>query len=189
MSKFLEKAIKEMRNYGDMGLPDGETGCGMGSASNNKIVNAYKMNNILRRRNRAEEEEMNINNGMRDTEMSDDEVGMDDKDYNMDMGGDEAAMGVNGIEGDDVEMGGDVEEMKQFFQDNPDPSDEEVMQYADEHGMDMEDMRKEVYALIQSLLGGDSMDDEDGMGDEIEFSAPMNNDDGMPDEEDMQQGM
>ena len=186
---ILDKAIKEMKSYGDMGLPDGENGGGMGSE--NPVVNAYRMNNILRRRNQAEEEEMNIDGGMRDADMPDgDEARMDDKDYGMDMDMDmppgdheemdnEVGLGMD----DDV----DTEEMRSFFQDNPAPSDDEVMQYAEERGMDMEQMRQEVYALIQSLLGGEDpvgdgeenmdydeqgMDDED-MGDEIEFSAPM----------------
>lgn len=190
MSKFLDDAIKEMKNYGDMGLPDGENGGGMGSQeSKNPVVNAYRMNNILRRQQRAEEEEsfMDIDGGMRDAEMPDDEEGM---------GGEEGGMEMD-MEPMDNEQGlgmdgeGDTEEMKAFFQDNPAPSDEEVMQYADERGIDMEQMRQEVYELIQSLLGDsdpvgdgeeeggmemdmDMGDDEEDMGDEIEFSAPMN---------------
>jgi len=91
----------------------------------------------------------------------------------------------------------DTEEMKAFFQDNTAPSDEEVQQYADERGIDMEQMRQEVYALIQSLLGdtdpvgdgeedmGDEMDmgGEEDMGDEIEFSAPMGSEEDEYDEE------
>jgi len=195
MSKYLDKAIKEMKNYGDMGLPDGENGGGMGSQapSNNKIVNAYKLNNILRRRQQAEEEE---------TQMGDDEAYMDDKDYKMDMPGNEAGDEVPNMDGDEMGMDGDemgmgsevdTEEMKAFFQDNEAPSDEEVQQYADERGIDMEQMRQEVYALIQSLLGdsdpvGDGeedmgMDDEVDMGDEIEFSAPMDGEEDEYDEE------
>jgi hypothetical protein len=192
MSKFLDKAIKEMKSYGDMELPDGEP-------SGNKVVNAYKMNNILRRQQRAEEEEFNIDGAMRD---ENDEARMDDKDYKMDMPGDEGGaemdMDMDIDMGDEEgmdDMGGDTEEIKSFFQDNPEPSDEEVVQFAQERGMDMEDMRKEVYALIQNLLGdsdpvGDGeadmemgMDDEADMGDEIEFSAPINGDEEMRDEE------
>jgi len=195
MSKYLDEAIKEMQNYGDMGLPDGENGGGMGSK--NPVVNAYRMNNILRRRQQAEEEEMNIDGGMRDADMpDDDEAHMDDKDYKMDMDmdmppGDHEAM--DNEEG--LGMDGDVEteEMKAFFQDNEAPSDEEVQQYADERGIDMEQMRQEVYALIQSLLGAEDpvgdgeedmgMDDEADMGDEIEFSAPMSGEEDEYDEE------
>jgi len=190
MSKYLDKAIKEMRNYGDMGLPDGENGGGMGSK--NPVVNAYKMNNILRRRQAAEEEEMNIDQGMRDAEMPDDEE--------MDMGAEDAGMEMDMDMGGEEEMGMgdevDTEEMKAFFQDNEAPSDEEVQQYADERGIDMEQMRQEVYALIQSLLGDsdpvgdgeedmgmDAMDDEADMGDEIEFSAPMDGGEEVRDEE------
>ena len=193
MSKFLDKAIKEMRNYGDMGLPDGENGGGMGSQaqSSNKVVNAYKMNNILRRAQRAEEEEMDIDGGMRDAEMPDDEAEMDDKDYKMDMPGNEAGDEVGNMDGDEMGMDGDVdtEEMKAFFQDNAAPSDEEVQEYADERGIDMEQMRQEVYALIQSLLGGEDPvgGGEEDMGDEIEFAAPMGGD--IPNEEDLNKGM
>lgn len=79
--------------------------------------------------------------------------------------------------------------MKAFFQDNAAPSDEEVQQYADERGIDMEQMRQEVYALIQSLLGdsdpvGDGEEDMgDDMGAEIEFAAPMGGE--VPNEEDL----
>jgi len=85
----------------------------------------------------------------------------------------------------------DTEEMKSFFQENPTPSDEEVMQFASERGIDMEQMRQEVYALIQELLGsqdpvGDGEADAEfaaGDDDEIEFSAPIDK------EEDLSQGM
>lgn len=187
---ILDKAIKEMKNYGDMGLPDGENGGGMGSS--NPIVNAYRMNNILRRAAMADEEEMKIDGGMRDADMPDDEAEMDDKDYKMDIPGNEAGMEVDNMDGDEMGMDDEVdtEEMKAFFQDNAAPSDEEVQEYADERGIDMEQMRQEVYALIQSLLGGEDPvgDGEEDMGDEIEFSAPMS-DEEVPDEEDLQQGM
>lgn len=153
MSKYLDKVIEEMGNYGDMGMPDGEGAMGMGSVSNmgmrgghqGKAMKAYKLNDVLRRRNQAEEEE-----GMGDME------GMDD------------------YESDD--MGADTEELKQFFMDNPEPADEEIAQYAEEKGMDLEEMRKAVYALIQSLLpdAEEGMDDEmDSMDDEdsIDFSV------------------
>lgn len=149
MSKYLEKVIEEMRSYNDMGMPDGEGSMGMGSVSTlgmrgghqGKAIKAYKMNDILRSRNQAEEEE-----------------GLDSVD-NMD-----------DYESDD--MGDNTEELKQFFMDNPTPSDEEISIYAEEKGMDLEEMRQAVYALIQSLLpdeeeGMDSMDDEDS----IDFSV------------------
>jgi hypothetical protein len=193
MSKFLDKAIKEMRSYGEMGLPDGETAGGMGDTSKNPVVNAYRMNNILRRRQKAEEEEMSIDGGMRDADMPDDEEQMDDKDYSMDMPGDEDAMGMEmDVDVDAMDDGAvDTEEMKSFFQENPTPSDEEVMQFASERGIDMEQMRQEVYALIQELLGsqdpvGDGEADAEfaaGDDDEIEFSAPIDK------EEDLSQGM
>lgn len=134
MAKYLDKVIKEMRDYGSMGIPDGEGAMGMGSVSNmgmrgthrGKAIKAYKLSDILRFRNQAEEEE----------------------DFN----------GMNDYESDD--MGGDTEELKQFFMDNPEPSDEEIAMYAEEKDMDLQDMRKAVYALIQSLLPDD---DEEGM--------------------------
>ena len=188
MSKFLDKALKEMRSYGEMGLPDGETSGGMGDTSKNPVVNAYRMNKILRHRQKAEEEEFNIDGGMRDAEMPDDEMDMDaaccddEMDMDMEMGSDE-------------EMGGDIdtEELKAFFQENPSPSDEEITAFAEERGVDMQQMRQEVYALIQELLGGQDpvgdgeadaeFADDEGADDEIEFSAPMSG------EEDLKQGM
>lgn len=150
MSKYLDKVIEEMGNYSEMGLPDGEGSMGMGTpgrAQGGRVTDAYKLNSLLRNRNRAEQQE--------DT-LDDMEGGMGDEmgDYEGDMNGD--------LEGE-----GDVEEIKSFFMDNPDPSDEEVMQYAEENGMDMQEMRKAVYRLIQSLLPSDEegMDDYEDMGD------------------------
>lgn len=197
MSKFLDSAIREMKNYGDMGLPDGENGGGMGS-SKNPVVDAFRMNSILRRRQQAEEEEMNMEQGMRDDEMPDDEMGMDGEEGGMEMDMDMEPMdNEQGLGMDDE---GDTEEMKAFFQDNPAPTDDEVMQYAEERGIDMEQMRQEVYTLIQSLLGDqdpvgdgeeeggmemdmDMGDGEEDMGDEIEFSAPMDSGDDYDEEE------
>lgn len=156
MSKILDKVIEEMGSYGDMGIPDGEGSMGMGTVSNmdvrrpgsGKAIKAYKMNDILRSKNRSEEEE-----------------GFDDMDSDMD-----------NYETD--ELDGDIEELKQFFMDNPSPTDEEISMYADEHGMDLEEMREAVYDLIQSLLPEDeeNIDDEsdslsDENNDEIDFSV------------------
>jgi len=152
VSKYLDKVIKEMANYANMGMPDGEGAMGMGSVSNmgmrgahkGKAVKAYKLNDILRYRNAAEEEE-----GFDDME------GMDDE-------------GMGDEFGSDDDMGGDTQELQQFFTDNPEPSDEEIAMYAEEHDMDLQGMRSAVYALIQSLLpdSEEGMDDE-GMDDEF----------------------
>jgi len=106
-----------------------------------KAVKAYKLNDILRTRNRAEEEE----------DFSDMDGEMGDMNGDMDM--------------DD----GNNEELQQFFTDNPTPSDEEIAMYADEHEMDLEGMRQAVYSLIQSLLpdSEEGMDDE--MDGEVEI--------------------
>lgn len=163
---LLKKAIKEMRSYGEMGLPDGESGMGMGSADVSRgekpsLASAYRMNKIMRHRNAAEEEEMGM----------EPEMGMDDE------------MPADDMEAEDP-VGG-VEEIKQFFMDNPTPSDEEVAQYAEEHGIDMQQMRQEVYELIQSLLGTTDEErsdmeelpdeemsaDAEGEDDEIEFNT------------------
>lgn len=138
MSKYLKQVIEEMGSYSEMGMPDGEGAMGMGSVApmgmrgghQGKAIKAYKLNDVLRHRNQAEEEE-----GLSDME------GMDD------------------YESDEMDDG--VEELKQFFMDNPEPSDEEISMYAEEKGMDLQEMRKAVYSLIQSLLP----DDEEGMDD------------------------
>ncbi len=138
MAKYLDKVIKEMNNYGEMGLPDGTGSMGMGSVSpmalrggnQGKAIKAYKLNDVLRHKNQAEEEE-----GLNDTE------------------------GMNDYESDD--MDNNTEELKQFFIDNPEPADEEIAAYAEEKGIDLQQLRKDVYALIQSLL----QDDEDNMDD------------------------
>lgn len=158
MSKYLDEVIEEMGNYADMGMPDGESSMGMGDAGvvgvrgkrgDGEVVKAYRLNDLLRTRNRAEEEE----------------------DFDpMDMGDDS--------EFDDMEDD-DVEETKQFFLDNPEPSDEDIQAYADEQGMDLEDMRKAVYRLIRSLLATETpddemdvdMDDSEMDDDEVDFSV------------------
>lgn len=190
---FLDKAIKEMRSYGDMGVPDGENGMGMGDTKmipqgkGNKVVNAYKMNDILRKRNQAEEEEMNMSSGMNggmsgeQYPPADEEEGLSPEEFQDQLAGEE---GMGDEMGMDMEMGGmddgmgdegmgdesGAEEMRQFFTDNPTPSDEEIAQYAQERGIDMQQMRQEVYTLIQSLLdtqaGGEDM--EGGMFGDIE---------------------
>lgn len=147
MAKYLDKVIEEMGNYSEMGMPDGEGSMGMGTPSHGeggRVTNAYKLNSLLRRRNQGEQQEDTLDDMEGGTS---DEMG----DYEGDMNGE-----------------GDVEEIKSFFMDNPNPSHEEVMQYAEEHGMDMEEMRQAVYRLIQSLLPSDEegMDDYEDMGDE-----------------------
>ncbi len=203
----LDKAIKEMRSYGDMGIPDGENGQGMGDTQpipdgkgRNKVVDAYKMNSILRNRNRAEEEEMNLtsgmNGGMSGEQYPQDEEGdegLSPDEFQDQLAGEEGLGDDMGMEMDmDMEMGGEEgdganDEMKNFFTDNPTPSDDEIAQYAQERGMDMEQMRQEVYALIQSLLdtqaGGDAVDGDmfggieaDG---EMEMDGDMSDEDGL----------
>ena len=156
MSKYLDKVIEEMGSYSDMGMPDGQGSMGMGTAApmgglrggrcgdGKQKITAYKLNDILRSRARAEEEE-----GMEDMD-----AGMDaDMSMDTDM---------------DMEENG-TEELKQFFIDNPEPADEEIAAYAEEHGMDLEEMRIAVYQLIQSLLPSDEegMDDEDSIDFEV----------------------
>lgn len=192
MSRFLDSVISEMNNYADMGMPDGEGSMGMGSAPTGKLKDAYKMkqlkvNNMLRNRNAAEEEEMDAAMGDMDAAMGDDMGSMDD------MGGeDEMSMDMDG--GDGGGMFGDMEggagepsdELKQFFTDNPSPSDEEISQYAQEKGIDMQGMRTAVYDLIQSLMGSDGgedyefgeLGDEEGTDDEMS----MGDEEGMDDE-------
>lgn len=155
MAKYLDQVIKEMGNYSEMGMPDGEGSTGMGTPGRQpggRVRDVYKLNSLLRRRNGAEQQEDTL--GDLDSEGGM-EGGMDDYEGGMD----------GGMEGDGE---GDVEQIKSFFTDNPDPSDEEVMQYAEENGMDMQEMRKAVYRLIQSLLPSDEegMDDYEGMDDE-----------------------
>jgi len=159
MSKYLKKVIEEMGNYSDMGMPDGEGSMGMGSVGTvgmrgagcgDKKIKAYKLNDLLRTRNRAEEEE-----GLEDIDPNamDDEMGMNDE---------------NG-----------TEELKQFFISNPEPADEEIATYAEDHGMDLQEMRSAVYALIQSLLGDEEgMDDEMDMGDEEDMDFSVSGDTG-----------
>jgi len=156
MSKYLDKVIKEMKDYGNMGMPNGEGAMGMGSVepigglrggrNGKKVIKAYELNDVLRTRNRAEEEE-----GMDDYESMDDMSGMDD------------------MEG--MDDGGNNEELQQFFTDNPEPSDEEIAMYAEEHDMDLQAMRKAVYSLIQSLLpdSEEGMDDMEGMDAEADM--------------------
>ncbi len=206
---FLDKAIKEMRSYGDMGIPDGENGQGMGDTQmipqgkgGKKVVNAYKLNNILRNRNQAEEEEMNMTSGMNGG-MSGEQYPQDGEDEGLspeefqnqlageDGLGDEMGMDTEMGMGDEMGMDdgqADSGEMQQFFTDNPAPSDEEISQYAQERGIDMQQMRQEVYALIQSLLdtqGGEDM--EGGMFGDIGMDSEMGDemDSEMGDEEGM----
>lgn len=183
-----------MQSYGDMGIPDGEGGMGMGDTKmipdgkgGGKVIDAYKMNSILRRQQRAEEEEMNMTSGMNggmsgEQYPQDDEEaeGLSPNEFQDQLAGEEGMgddMGMEGGMEGDMEMGMDDEssdtgEMQQFFSDNPTPSDEEVAQYAQERGIDMQQMRQEVYALIQSLLDtqgggeGDLFGDIEAAGDE-----------------------
>lgn len=159
MSKYLDKVIEEMGDYGDMGHPTGETSMGMGSATpmgimggctGKKKIKAYKLRDLLQQRTRAEEEE-----DLGD--IGDEEAGMD---------------GEFGMDGE--ANGNDVEELKQFFIDNPFPSHEEIAAYAEEHGMDMEEMRSSVYELIQSLLSND----EEDMGNEDSMDFSVSSDTG-----------
>jgi len=141
MAKYLDRVIKEMQQYSDMGMPDGEGVMGMGDTSSLGMrgrrsdvkLKAYKLNDILQRRNRAEEEELDM-------------YSMNNKP--------------------------NVVELKQFFMDTPSPTDEEIADYAEQHGMDLQDMRQAVYALIQSLLPSDDMQDIDS-----EMGSDMNGDD------------
>ncbi len=142
MAKYLDKVIEEMGKYSEMGLPDGEGSMGMGTPGHQqggRVTDAYKLNSLLRRRNRAEQQEDTVDDmdaGI-DSEMDTYKGDVDDKDG--------------------------IEEIKTFFIDNPNPSDEDVMQYAEEHNMDMQQMRQAVYNLIQELLSynDEEMDDYD----------------------------
>ncbi len=51
-------------------------------------------------------------------------------------------------------------DLKQFFMDYPKPSDEDVIAFVDKHGISMDEMRTQVYALINDLLntGDDGME-------------------------------
>lgn len=141
----MDDVIKEMSDYSNLGLPNGEGSMGMGTpgrAEGGRIKDAYKINSLLRNRNAGEQQEDTL----------DDMDGAGEMDFEV------------GNDGD-MEAEGNVEEIKAFFMDNPDPSDEEVMQYAEENGMDMQEMRKAVYSLIQSLLPSDEEGMDDDMGD------------------------
>lgn len=147
MGKILDKVLSEMRDYSEMGLPTGETGMGMGdvppdmrrhAGMGDKVKKAYRMNDILRHRGRAEEEEVSQYDDQYD-------------DY------------------DNQSI--DIEELKSFFKENPYPSDEEVIAFAEEHGIDMEEMRQAVYALIQELLGGDEEYDSEPDFDEDDYGS------------------
>lgn len=162
MAKYLDKVIEEMGNYSEMGMPTGEGAMGMGvpyKSEGGRVKDAYKINSILRNRNHAEQQEDTVDDVEIEPgdEMNDYEDNMNDED--------------------------NVEEIKTFFMDNPDPSDQEVMQYAEEHDMDMQEMRKTVYRLIQSLLSSDeeNMDDYDKMGND-EGNVSMDMDMGGDDE-------
>ncbi len=234
MSKYLSNVIKEMNDYGNMGLPDGEGSMGMGSqAPTGKLKDAFKMqqlktNQMLRRRSQAEEEEDRGMGGPDDMSAQADLDGMGDEGSMDGEMGDEMSMGdEEGMDGMDGEMGSmdgemgdeegmddemgtedDVAQLQQFFTDNPEPSDQDISQYADENGMDLGGMRSAVYALIGSLIqqsggdgsageefdwlgGGDSalgtdgeddgMGDEEGMGDEMD-SMDDGSMDGMEDD-------
>lgn len=159
MSKRLDEIIEEMGNYSDMGMPDGQGAMGMGTAApmgglrggssdGRPKLKAYKLNDVLRSRNRAEEEEGldGIDTDMEDTGM--DDMGMEDE--------------------------GGTAELKQFFTDNPEPSDDEISAYAEEHDMDLQEMRLAVYRLIQSLLPSD----EEDMGDEDSMDFSVSGDTG-----------
>ena len=151
MSKYLEQVIKEMSDYGSMGLPSGETGMGMGSvapvgngglrgAQTGSEIKAYKLNDLLGQHRRAEEEEFDMEND----------------EHN--------APGAY-----------DLDALKQFFITNPEPSDGEIHQYASDNNMDLDEMRKAVYALIGSLIGMETdvpADvDNDIADDEFDFSV------------------
>jgi len=153
VSKNLKKVIEEMGGYAGMGS-GGESNMGMRSAgtvgvmgghhSKDNKLKAYKLSDLLQSRLNSDEEE---DLGDIDTDVD----GMDD-----DMGDD------------------NVEELKQFFIDNPAPADEEIAAYAEAHNMDLEEMRQAVYSLIQSLLP----DDEEDMGDEDSMDFSVSGDTG-----------
>lgn len=77
MSRFLDKVVEEMGAYADMGLPDGDTAMGMGSASmksdmpshgQEKLNRAYRLYDLLKNRNQAEMEEEGTDEGADSTE-------------------------------------------------------------------------------------------------------------------------
>jgi len=163
VAKYLDKVIKEMADYSNMGMPDGDNTQGMGSVKSmgmrgghqGKKLRVYKeINPLLRDRSQREEEEDSM-----EYDDMDSMNGMDDMgDMNGDMGMDD----------------GHTEELTQFFTDNPSPSDEEIAMQADDLGLDLEGMRKAVYALIQSLLPSD----EEGNGSmDVDMDMDMGDDD------------
>lgn len=168
MAKYLDKVIKEMADYSNMGMPDGAGACGMGSVKSMGMRGGHQGKKMrvfkeLQFRNQAEEEEDSMN-GMDDMDSMNGMDDMGDMNGDMDMGMDD----------------GHTEELTQFFTDNPAPSDEEIAMQAEELGLDLEGMRKAVYALIQSLLPSD---EEDNGSMDVEMDMDMGDDEtGMDDE-------
>jgi len=215
---ILKKVLNELSPYGEMGLPTGQGSQGIGNndsqTKNTKLTAAYKlqklarnhpdhhdeqnansaqsMNDRLRHHARAEDEEedgMNFDMGGGEHYPSDDEMGGMEDEMNQTSMNDMGDMDMG-----DVEMGMDdcgdvdVEEVKNFFSDNPSPSDEEIAQYAGERGIEMDQLRQEVYALIQSLLdveGGEEMGMDDEMAGVDDMDGMDSGDDMSADEEDM----
>jgi len=138
---ILDKVIKEMGGYGDMGIPDNKDmmDATTTTATDSPVVRkAYRLSDILRHRTQSEEEEFNT------------------------------------LEDDTDDLG----EIKQFFIDNPEPSDEDVEAFAEEHGLDMQEMRRLVYSLISSLLDEEEPMDDD-MSDDDMSDDDMSDDDSM----------
>jgi len=200
---ILKKVLNELSPYGEMGLPTGQGSQGIGNEDsqqkNTKLTAAYKLqklaqnhqtdmqgnapqslNDRLRHHTRAEEEEndMNYDMGGGEDYPSDEEMGGMEDEINQtsmnDMSMDDMGMDVG-------EDGVDIEEVKNFFTDNPSPTDEEIAQYAGERGIEMDQLRQEVYALIQSLLDAAKGDEEMGMDD----TQGMDDMDGMSSDDDM----
>lgn len=180
-----------MNNYGNMGMPDGEGSMGMGSqAPTGKLKDAFKIqqlktNHMLRRRSQAEEEEPGMGGQDDMSAMAGADSMGDQDDY---AGGEEG--GMNDQMGMDDGMGSedDVAALQQFFTDTPEPSDQEISQYAQENGMDMQGMRSAVYALIKSLIqssGATAAGEEfDWLGsDDEKFGGDESDPEGMGDEE------
>jgi len=140
VAKYLDKVIEEMNDYSSMGMPDGEGSMGMGTPQSMGVRGSRRGDKKLKAYKLNDL--LDPRNRNRAEEEED----------GMDM---------------DAEMGdmdnGHTEELKSFFMDNPSPSDEEVAMKAEEMGLDLEGMRKAVYALIQSLLPSDEEDMDNDM--------------------------
>ena len=90
----------------------------------------------------------------------DDEIDADeDRDYDVDQG---QCFDCGDDENAEYDSKISVEEVKEFFKNNSHPSSEEIMQFAQEHGISLEELRTLVFDLIADLMSKYS-DDEGEM--------------------------